>query len=69
LNPDVVIVAIGRLNGADPRMLVGNVALADPRQFHTPVDGYDRVVLPTGQQLVDLSPYDGGGSALKRYAV
>jgi hypothetical protein len=22
-------------------MLVGNVALGDPRQFHTPVDGYD----------------------------
>ena len=69
MNLDVVLIAIRRLNGADPRMLVGNVALGDPRQLHTPVDGYSRVVLPTGQQLVDFCPHDASGSSLERYAV
>jgi hypothetical protein len=69
LNLDVVIAAIAGLNGTDPGMLVGNVALGDRRQLHTPIDGYDRIILYTGQQLVDLSPYDGGSSPLKRDTV
>jgi hypothetical protein len=69
LNLDVAIVAITGLKGTDPRILVGDIALSDPRQFHAPVDNYDRIVLSTAQQLVDLSLHNGGGSSLKRYAV
>ena len=49
LNLDVVVIAITGLNGTDPGMLVRNVAFSDPRQLHTPVDGYERIVLPTAQ--------------------
>jgi hypothetical protein len=52
LNLDVVVIAITGLNGTDPRMLVGDVALSDPSQLHAPVDSYDRIVLTTGQQPI-----------------